>query len=318
MASKMALVLPYYGLLPAYFNFYLRSLAGKNLDVLFFSNLEVEKSPENFKLIKMSFGDIKRLASEKLGVSVCLDSPRRLCDFRPMYGKIFEDYLKGYDYWAFGDCDLVYGDAFNDVLQEALEGGCDVFSLHRCYCSGPFCLLKNDERVNALYLKADNLAEVCSLKGPQGVAFDELHGDWHAQLNAGMMTIEECRARGDSFTAIVRRAPEIKSEFREIIVEDGLLGGETVELFPDGRLTRAGVEIPIFHLVWLKYRRYFTCPPIDYGRFSGALIDNAGFYVTPFQRRFRRALNLVRKAGAAARSLRDNGLKRLSKNWMKG
>ena len=77
--NKIALVMPYYGKLPIYFNYYLRSLRGKNLDVLFFSDLEVKEHPANFKQVKMTFDGFKALAKEKLGTDVRFDSPRRLC-----------------------------------------------------------------------------------------------------------------------------------------------------------------------------------------------------------------------------------------------
>jgi len=114
--AKLALVLPYYGTLPNYFNFYLKSLEPMNFDVLFFSDLVIADCPLNFKATRLSIEELASLAAQKLGTEACLRNGRRLCDFKPMYGHIFEDYLKEYDYWAFGDCDLVYGRALNRYL----------------------------------------------------------------------------------------------------------------------------------------------------------------------------------------------------------
>ena len=311
--NKIALVLPYYGALPPYFNFFLRSLRGMNFDVLFFSDLAVEEYPENFKIIPMSFEEFKKLAAAKLEHSVRLDSPKRLCDFKPMYGKIFEDYLKDYAYWAFGDCDLVYGRLFAEDVAAALESGCDLYALHKCYISGPFCMIRNCARMNDLWREADNWEEVLTHEGSQCVAFDELLGDWHDQLWRGVMTIEECREKGDSFTAVVLRAQGLALRMKDGISETVLTDGPLY--VTDGKLLRAEGEVPCFHYVRSKLRKYFTYVECPYASIHDYVIDDAGFYVTRAQIVFRKLINLSRKFKAAVRSLRNNGLARLSPGW---
>ena len=313
MKNKIALVLPYYGKLPTYFNFFLRSLVGMNFDVLFFSDLKVENHPENFRAIGMTFDAFKHLAVEKIGAPVRLDSPKRLCDFKPMYGKIFEDYLKGYDYWAFGDCDLVYGRQFPEEVSDAVASGCDLFTLHKHYIAGPFCMIRNDVRMNNLWRTADNWREVVTCAGKQCVAFDELHGDWHGRLAARKMKIEECRAHGDSFTALVFRTPDLKLRMREIISESALRG-EVVRM-KAGLLVRGGQEMKLFHFLGSKLRKYFTYVGIDYDQVGDYVIDDAGFYVSRWQKSFRLVINFARKFKAAVKSLRNNGLVRLSPQW---
>ena len=78
--------MPYFGKLPPYFGLFLKSLEGKHLDVLFFSDIEVGTHPENFKVIRMTFDKFRRLARERLEVPVTLNRSNRLCHFRPMYG----------------------------------------------------------------------------------------------------------------------------------------------------------------------------------------------------------------------------------------
>ena len=59
MKNNIALLLPYFGKLPPYFGFYLKSLEGKHLDVLFFSDLEIGSHPDNFKVIRMTFDELR-------------------------------------------------------------------------------------------------------------------------------------------------------------------------------------------------------------------------------------------------------------------
>ena len=49
-------------------------------------------------------------AAERLGTEVRLTHSRKLCDLRPAYSLVFGDYVRGYDYWAYGDEDVFYGD----------------------------------------------------------------------------------------------------------------------------------------------------------------------------------------------------------------
>ena len=114
-SNKIVLILPWYGSLPGYFGAWLRTVRGMVFDVMFVSDVAVDTItsnkndiPCNFHMIHMSKIDFCRLASSKLGVSVNIDMPRKLCDLKPMYGKIFEEYISSYDWWAFGDLDLAF------------------------------------------------------------------------------------------------------------------------------------------------------------------------------------------------------------------
>ena len=276
--QKIALVMPYYGKLPVYLNYWLRSLQGKMLDVLFFSDLDVKEYPENFYPIKMTFVEFKKLAKEKLGVPVRIDSPRRLCDFKPMYGKIFEDCLSNYDYWAFGDCDLVYGNKLNDEIADALKTNCDVFSGDAFFCSGPFCMIRNRPELNNLYRKADNWRSVVASAGDDCLAFDELCGFWHFQLRRGEMTIEDCRCHMDSFSAVVMREPGLRLHFKTILYQEDLSRGEVVRMIPDGRLYADKEGIAVYHWVRAKMKRCFTYTKVPYKGVQGYRICKTGFY----------------------------------------
>lgn len=316
MSKKIALIMPYYGGLPTYFNFYLRSLEGMNFDVLFFSDLGVEKYPENFKPIGLSFDGFKRLAERKLSASVRLESAKRLCDFKPMYGKIFEDYLKGYEYWAFGDCDLVYGPRIGEEVVAAIMENVDVFSTQEHFTAGPFCMLRNDERCKMLFARSDNWKDVVAYEGSSCISFDELSGGFHDEIRRGKMTIEDCRARCDSFSAVVRRTVGLKLKFKDVLYQNNLADGSTVEMTSDGVLTASGCPIAAYHFVRAKLRRYFTYVYQNYDDIGSYIIDDAGFYVTSNQISFRKVFNVKRKFWAAVQSLSRNGLIRLSPQWL--
>lgn len=118
--EKIAVISVYYGKLPPYYRLWLRSCElNPTIDFLFFTDIELYDLPENVHLINMSLQSFKELASKKLERDVCIDTPYKLCDYRPMFGQILQDYLTGYDYWAHCDMDMVFGDlrSFFDRLK---------------------------------------------------------------------------------------------------------------------------------------------------------------------------------------------------------
>ena len=309
--NSIALILPYFGKLPPYFGLFLKGLEGKHLDVLFFSDIEVGAHPGNLKVIKFTLDGFRRLARERLGVPVTLNSPKRLCDFRPMYGLILEDFLDGYEYIGWGDCDVVYGNKLNEFLDAMLTSGFDIVSSRKYWCSGPFMFTRNCKEVNSLFRLADNWRAIVDSASNDTNFFDEIGCAQHPLLERGEMAIEDCRAIRDSYSAVVWRAPELKFKHEDFITECGLVG-RTVTVEPDGRLLLDGDEISVFHYIGVKTRRYFEWAAVPYERAAGFVIDDAGFYVTARERRWRWLINRWRKLKAVFASLRQNGFKRIA------
>ncbi len=299
--NRIAIVMPYFGRLPACLGTYLASLVGKHFDVLWISDLPVAEHPDNFKVVPMTFDACKTRIAERLGVPICITSGHRLCDFKPMYGHIFEDLLEGYDYWGFGDCDLVYGEAFNGFLDKTVlsGGGYDVVSLQREFLSGPTCLIRNDERMRTLYRKARNWKEICAYGESYICYFDECGGSFHAQLKAGTMTMEGCSRVRDSFAAVVFREIGLRV-FRENVIDECWLNNGEVVRMRGEELTRDGVPQVAYHWDMAKGRRFFRVPAVPFGRIRDYRIEATGFYhgewawrTRAFRRVFRRALALV-------------------------
>lgn len=79
-----------------------------------------------------------------------------MCDLKPFYGLIFEDYFQDYEYWGFGDCDLVYGQKMNAVLQEIADGCYDIASLKRGRISGGLTFVRNTPELRRLAFGIDD------------------------------------------------------------------------------------------------------------------------------------------------------------------
>lgn len=260
--SHVCLILPFYGKSwPAYFGLWVDSVRDRELDVLLVTDMPVGELnlPSNIMVLNLPFTKIKTLAEEKLGTSVALNSVRKLCDLKPFYGKVFDDYLGKYAYWAFGDADLVYGRALDALIDRVVASGCDVWSNRQHWISGGLCFVRNTEIGRNLAMRANNWREV--LANSTCLLFDELGCNDFAKLERGEIAVADCSARCDSFTGVVWRADDLLVVHENIICEDSL--DNAVVVMEDGKLSllQSGgfsMTIPIFHYINAKKHRAFT------------------------------------------------------------
>ena len=95
----------------------------------------------------MTLDEFKANAKKKIGFDVCIPSPYKLCDFKPAYGFLFEDYIQDYEYWGHCDCDLVFGD-LETLLTPILKEGYD-----KIFAAGHLTLYRNTAENNRRFMK---------------------------------------------------------------------------------------------------------------------------------------------------------------------
>lgn len=137
----------YYGKFNNYFRLWLRSCElNPTIDFLIVTDIDYnEKIPENVKFIKLTLEDIAQRASAILGFNVNLPNPYKLCDFRPLYGKILHKELSQYEYWGHNDMDMIYGD-----IQSYLDEY-DYKKYDKFLPLGHLSFYRNTEEVNNYY-----------------------------------------------------------------------------------------------------------------------------------------------------------------------
>ena len=181
---KIAMIIPYFGRLPECFKIWLKSCE-LNQDVdffLFIDDCTEYDYPQNVYVNITTFENIQERIRNVLGFQINLKNPYKLCDYKPVYGEAFSDYLTGYDFWGFCDIDLIFGKIRNFITDEIL------LKYDRIYTRGHFSLFKNNDKVNSYYrtLEADrcqNYKNVFSTD--KSCAFDE----WANKNNGGLSLI---------------------------------------------------------------------------------------------------------------------------------
>lgn len=147
MKNRFAFIIPYFGKLPHWFQFWLNSCEYNPIVdwLLFTDDRTCYRYPPNVKVHYCAFEDVRNLVQDNFDFKISLPKPYKLCAFKPAYGEVFSTFLSGYDYWGYCDVDLIWGNLgkwiANDVVDEY-----DRIS-HWGHCS----LYKNTREINAIY-----------------------------------------------------------------------------------------------------------------------------------------------------------------------
>jgi len=147
MHHRVGIVICYFGKLPAVASLWLAS-CGRNpaFDFMIFTDQDIDTPYPNVHIYPCTLEDITGLIRKKLGLDhIGLYRPYKLCDFKPMYGEIFEDYLVGYDFWGMCDMDMIWGDLSRFVTPEILDHYDKIYQL------GHLTLYRNCKAVNGRF-----------------------------------------------------------------------------------------------------------------------------------------------------------------------
>lgn len=254
---SIAVIIPYFGKVPWYFNFFIYSCAW-NTSVKFFiiadEIINDDHIPNNVIIINKAFEEIKELIAQKLGHRITLDTPHKLCDFKPAYGIIFDDLLYGFDFWAHGDIDVIFGNIREFITDQILENY-DIISVRSEFITGPFALYRNRNDVNTLFKKSKSHRIVFQTKEYCG--FDEC-GDLCFKLIDGA-SLADLPCKIESMTHLVKlgHLDGIKTHFDHFIIEG--LPGDLI--WDKGTLIYSKrFEVLLYHLILYKYTENCEIP----------------------------------------------------------
>ena len=257
--NSICLLLPYYGKWPIYLDLFIYTVAKqKNLNVIFFTDLKYSKSlPSNINIVSMSLNQFNKLASDKLGLAINITNPYKLCDLKPAYGIIFEDYILNYNYWAFGDLDLIYGKMFNILPHNWMKY--DVVSFREEWISGSFAIFKNSDYVKNLFKKSKFYKEYFTSK--EHKAFDECCFLYSTLVGKKSDYILEYDTQ-QSFTWVIRKE-ELENRikvFSKKLIKESIPKGDFVHYY-DGKVEdKDKNSFLYYHYITEKRTFYFKFP----------------------------------------------------------
>ena len=147
MKRKVAMIQPYFGKLPNYFGLALKAYeSNPDFDWYIFTDDTTHYDyPSNVFVTHTTLDRLKSRFQQHFDFPIALERPYKLCDYKPLYGHLFADYLKGYDFWGHFDPDVIFG-RINNFIPDGLYQEYD-----KIFDRGHFALYRNTPTVNLIY-----------------------------------------------------------------------------------------------------------------------------------------------------------------------
>lgn len=148
--KRLVFVIPYLGDLPGYAHLFFKSVERNPcIEVLLFvDRTPAITPPSNVHIKHTDKLSLLELIERKTGLQVTEMTGHKLCDFKPLYGLLFSDQLKGYQWWGHCDIDLMFGD-LGPWLDQRLGFEYDVVTASPNSTIGHFTIYRNDKLVNS-------------------------------------------------------------------------------------------------------------------------------------------------------------------------
>jgi hypothetical protein len=154
MTDKLRTILimvPWFGPWPAWMRCFVESCRwNPTVDWLLIGDAPPpDDLPPNLRVLTIEFEDYRAMVASRLGIKIEWTDAYKVCDVRPAMGIIHEPEIAGYDYWGYGDLDVIYGDIRRFYTPEVLAH--DLVTTHEHVVAGHFTLLRTTPRMVAAF-----------------------------------------------------------------------------------------------------------------------------------------------------------------------
>lgn len=248
--KRIALLICYFGKFPWYFDYFVHSCR-YNQTIDFFIICDdityTKLLPANIRLIYKTLNDVSDLATVKLGFRIDIRQPYKLCDFKPTYGLLFNELIEGYDFWGYGDVDVIFGDIRHFITNELLSEF-DIISVRHDFLTGYFQLFRNNHKMINLFRWSKDFVKV--LSSDKHFCFDETNFQFQAFSNE--VPLNQIDSEIESMMHVVRKLEARKYiipyfDFHVIEGLPGKLKWSCGKLFYKDRY-----EVILYHLILFK------------------------------------------------------------------
>lgn len=176
--KKICFILPYFGEFKSYFPYFLQSCKNNpTIDWIIYTDCHIDfLIPDNIIIHQTSWQEFSNKIRDYFDFEISLETPYKLCDFKPAYGEIFYEDIKDYDFWGHCDCDLIFGNIRKFITNDILE------AYDRVGNCGHFILYRNNAHTNAYYRLQTHMDYRMIFSDSKNYSFDEWPGIseyWH-------------------------------------------------------------------------------------------------------------------------------------------
>lgn len=171
---RIAIVNTYFGTPPAWLPAFFRSCqANPDVQWLIYADFDVTlPTPDNVSIRFLDLRGFNDRASAAVGAGITIDRAtlRKVCDFKPIYGLMFADDLRDFDWWAFSDLDVVWGDIRAFITDDLLHSHIIVSPRQR-KLGGHGTFVRNTEAGNRMFEIVPDVRSI--LTNPASLRLDE-------------------------------------------------------------------------------------------------------------------------------------------------
>ena len=252
--KSICIIVFYFGKYPWYHNYFIDSCKrNQSIDFLFFTdNASCDIQEENIKFIPFSIDNFNQLASIKLEFTVNVLSGLKICDFRPAFGVIFNDFIKSYDYWGYSDTDIIYGNLRNFLDDDILTY--DYISVRDDYPSGYFSVFKNENKINLLYTLSKDYKELFLKE--ENTLFEECGGAYSEVCNGVNILNSSCNY--ETFHHVLEKNKDNLKILFELFSIEGNVG--EIKVLHEKLVFMKKFEIMMYHLTSYKANLFSIIP----------------------------------------------------------
>lgn len=264
--GKIGIIIVYFGKCPDFIRLFLNSCrCQSDIDFIFFTDWDWKSVdvPQNIIRHRTTLAEFNSLASCKVGIDIDVKVGYKLCDMKPAWIHIYEDYLSIYDFVGYCDIDLFFGNIRNFFTEEIALSK-DLFTITTSYLSGALTIFKNNSKMRTLYKEAKGWSYI--FQDSRHFAFDE-----YLRVHP-----EDCEV--ESYSDLVFRK---EREGAIVVKHDEYIGYEKRPghvTYKNGVVWADGKEWIFYHYVVSK-QYVFWCLPDWINIPDSFYVNKYGFYI---------------------------------------
>jgi hypothetical protein len=168
----LIMLMPYFGRWPEWINLFMVTCgANKNIHWRFITDCgPPEHRPANTEFHQISFDDYKRLLSRKLGFLFDHDA-YKANELRVALGYVYETDIREFEFYGYGDIDVVWGDI--DSFYLPLRAEYDFITTVSDLVAGHFSIFRNTDQLRRAFMRTPGYPEL--LQVPGQTSFEEVN-----------------------------------------------------------------------------------------------------------------------------------------------
>ena len=252
--NKIAFITIYFGEKPKFLKYFLQT-AKNNVDYDFYILSDWDSLPINSENIfhkPLLIDEFSNFAIEKGILNKKLENPYKLCDLKPAWFHIIEDFLdtSSYNFIGYIDIDLILGNLNSFITAQKLEKY-DILTISPNFMSGVMTLFKNNQRNKLLYRSDESWKYI--FNHPDSFAFDE-------DFSFRKQILKNHPSGLKSFSDIVaKEEKEGLRVFHGKLVSYGL-EDEIISYYSGSLLNNLGKEYILYNFVYVKHNFLWYFP----------------------------------------------------------